>query len=162
MPDPDGHLSIVPMTFSEACEFIARFHRHHRPPQGMVFALGCALGGEIVGVATVGRPVARALDDGWTLEVTRTCTDGTKNANSMLYGAAWRAAKGLGYRRLITYTLPEESGASLRACAWRCLGIAGGGSWSRPKRPRVDTHPLQQKIKWEIAAKDEGRKSSVP
>jgi len=97
----------------------------------------------------VGRPVARLLHDGWTAEVLRLCTTGERNACSMLYGASWRAARALGYRRLVTYTLPEEGGASLRAAGWRCIGEAGGGSWSRAERPRVDTHPLQAKLRWE-------------
>jgi len=143
-------LEIVPITFEEACEFIRQYHRHHKPPQGYKFCLAVADGDKIVGVAVVGRPVARYLDDGWTLEVTRCCTDGTKNANSMLYAAAWRAAKAMGYKRLITYTLPEESGASLKAAGWKCIGEAGGGSWNRKSRPRVDKHPLQVKLRWEI------------
>lgn len=99
----------------------------------------------------VGRPVARMNDDGWTLEVCRCCTDGTKNACSMLYRAAWRAAQAMGYRRLITYTLLEEGGASLRAAGFRLIGQTEGGSWSRPSRPRVDMHPLQGKLRWDIA-----------
>ena len=114
-------LEIVPVTFRQAQAFIALHHRHHKPPRGMKFCLGVALDDVIVGVATVGRPVARAYDDGYTLEVNRTCTDGTENANSMLYGAAWRAAKALGYRRLITYTQEGESGASLKAAGWRVI-----------------------------------------
>ena len=110
------------------------------------------MNGKIVGVAIVGRPVARSFDDGWTVEVTRTCTDGTANANSKLYGACWRAAQALGFKRMITYTLPSESGASLRAAGWRLYGPAGGGSWSRQSRPRVDRHPLQNKFRWEIGA----------
>ncbi|MEO3852768.1 XF1762 family protein [Streptomyces sp. B8F3] len=97
-------LEIVPVTFRQASDFITTHHRHHRPPQGMKFALGVAADGHLVGAATIGRPLARHLDDGRTAEVTRTCTDGTTNANSALYGAAWRAARSLGYLRLITYT----------------------------------------------------------
>jgi hypothetical protein len=97
-------LRLVPVSFADACGFVAMHHRHHRPPIGHKFSLGVALGDVLVGVAMVGRPVARMYDDGTTLEVNRTATDGTKNANSMLYGAAWRAAKALGYGRLITYT----------------------------------------------------------
>jgi hypothetical protein len=118
---------------------------------GCKFCIGCSDGQQIVGVAIVGRPVARWRDDGWTLEVTRTCTNGEKNVNSMLYGASWRAAKALGYRRIGTYTLPGESGASLRAAGWKLIGECGGGSWSRKSRPRVDTHPLQRKLLWEAA-----------
>jgi hypothetical protein len=138
------------MTITEAKAYVARVHRHHRPPVSGLFAVGCALGEEVVGVAVVGRPVARMLDDGWTAEVTRVATNGTPNACSVLYGACWRAARALGWRKLITYTLPEEGGASLRASNWRCVGHAGGGSWSRKDRPRVDTHPTQVKMRWEV------------
>jgi len=141
-------LKVVPITLEEANAFIQEHHRHHKPVPGAKFCVAVATRDAIVGVAIVGRPVSRMLDDGWTLEVNRTCTDGTKNANSMLYGACRRAAFALGYRELITYTLPSESGASLRAAGWRCIGKAGGGKWSRKARPRVDTHPTQTKIKW--------------
>lgn len=144
-------LQIVPISFAEANEFVRRFHRHHKPVTGCKFCLAVADGDRIAGVAIVGRPVSRVLDDGWTLEINRTCTDGTKNANSMLYGAAWRVAKGLGYKRLITYTLPAESGSSLRGAGWKCVGSAGGGTWNCPSRPRVDMHPTQTKLKWEAA-----------
>jgi hypothetical protein len=116
-----GGLEIVPVTFRQAQAFITEHHRHHKAPRGMRFCLGIADGATVVGVATVGRPVARAYDDGYTLEVNRTCTDGTPNVNSMLYGAAWRAARALGYRRLITYTQDGESGVSLRAAGWRVV-----------------------------------------
>lgn len=98
-------LNLQPITFEEACEFVRRHHRHHVPPQGHKFSIAVNDGEKVVGVIIVGRPVARHLDDGWTLEVTRCCTDGTRNACSMLYGAARRTAWALGYRRLITYTL---------------------------------------------------------
>jgi hypothetical protein len=105
-------------------------------------------------VVTVGRPVARHLDDGWTLEVTRLCTDGTKNACSLLYAAAWRAARAMGYRRIGTYILDTETGTSLTASGWKCLGKAGGGSWSVPSRPRVDKHPTQIKLRYEMGEGD--------
>jgi len=144
-----GKLTIVPIDLDEAQEFVRRHHRHHQPPVGHKFSVGVAHGDAIVGVAMVGRPVARYLDDGLTLEVTRVATDGTRNACSILLGAVRRATFGLGYRRLITYTLPSEGGASLRAAGYRCVGEAGGGSWHTPSRPRVDTHPTQTKLRWE-------------
>lgn len=144
-------LRLVPMTLREARAFVAAHHRHHRPPQGGLFAIGASLAEAIVAVVIVGRPVARALANDFTAEVTRLCSTGAKNACSLLYAAAWRAARALGYRRLVTYTLPEEGGASLRAAGWRLVGEAGGGSWSCPSRPRVDTHPLQVKLRWEAA-----------
>lgn len=143
-------LTIVPMNLDEANAFVREHHRHHQPVPGAKFCVGVAKDDAIVGVAIVGRPVARMLDDGWTLEVVRTCTDGTKNANSALYGASRRVAFGLGYRKLVTYTLSSESGASLRAANWKLIGEAGGGSWSRQSRPRVDRHPMQRKLRWEV------------
>tara|TARA_B100000519_G_C14165374_1_gene401310 strand:- start:377 stop:820 length:444 start_codon:yes stop_codon:yes gene_type:complete len=144
-------LSITPITFKEANCFVGEHHRHHKPVVGAKFCI--AVSSEIVhGVAIVGRPVARFLDDGFTLEVNRCCTDGTRNACSMLYASAWKAAKALGYKRLITYTLKSEGGSSLRGAGWRCLGEATtrhGQGWNVASRPRVDTHPLQKKLKWE-------------
>lgn len=142
-------LSLCPISLEEANEFVRLYHRHHKLVVGHKFSIGLTDGEQIRGVAIVGRPVARMSDNGWTLEVTRCCTDGVKNGCSMLYGAAWRAVKALGYKKLITYTLQEEGGASLRAAGWKCIGEAGGGSWHRESRPRVDTHPLQGKLRWE-------------
>lgn len=142
-------LETQPIAYAEACEFIRNHHRHHLPPQGWKFGIAVNDGEKIVGVITVGRPVARHLDNGWTLEVTRSCTDGTRNANSKLYGAARRATFALGYKRLITYTLMSEPGTSLRAAGWKLLGEAGGGTWNRKERPRIDKHPVGQKLLWE-------------
>ena len=153
MTEPDlVRLHIVPITISDACYYVKQHHRHHKPPQGALFALAVSRisGDDINGVAIVGRPVSRLTDDGWTAEVTRCCTDGTRNACSMLYRAAWRAAKAMGYRKLITYTLYSENGSSLRAAGFQLLGQCGGGSWDRSSRPRVDKHPTQMKLKWEL------------
>ncbi len=134
-------LHLVPVRFADACGFVAMWHRHHAPPIGCKFCIGVADdGGVLRGVAIVGRPVARHLDDGLTLEVTRTATDGTPNANSMLYGAAWRATKALGYSRLITYTQAEESGSSVRAAGWRVVAERRPRpGWTCPSRPRSRT-----------------------
>lgn len=145
-------LAIVPVTHAEANAFVAKHHRHHKPTLGHKFSLAVAEGDDIVGVAIVGRPVARHLDDGWTLEVNRTCTDGAKNANSMLYGAAWRAARALGYRKLITYTQGDESGSSLRAAGWRVIGEREPRrGWDTPSRPRVNTNENQARLLWEAS-----------
>lgn len=145
-------LVLQPTTFREAKAFIQRHHRHHIPPHGWKFGIAVNDGEKVVGVITVGRPVARHYDDGWTFEVTRCCTDGTKNAASMLYAAAWRASRAMGAKRLITYCLQTEPGTSLRAAGWRCVGQAGGGTWNRPNtgRVRVDKHPTEQKTLWEV------------
>lgn len=146
-------LQVTPIDFAEANAFVAKYHRHHKPMPGVKFCVAVSEGDVVRGVAMVGRPVARMSDNGWTLEVNRCCTDGAKNACSMLYGAAWRAAKALGYRRLVTYTLPEEGGASLRAAGWKNLGLKGGGNWNVASRPRIDTAEALrgQKVLWEAA-----------
>jgi len=142
-------LELQPISYLEACTFINKNHSHHRAPQGWKFGIAVNDGEKVVGVITVGRPVSRILDNGWTLEVTRCCTDGTKNAASKLYGAAARAASALGYKRLITYTLQSETGTSLLAAGWKSLYVTPGRPWNSASRPRVDTHPLGQKTLWE-------------
>jgi len=146
-------MKIVPLTLDEANALVDAWHRHHRPVPGAKFCLGLSDGTAIVGCIIVGRPVARMLDNGSTLEVNRCCTNGARNACSMLYGAAWRATKALGYARLITYTLPVEGGASLRGAGWKLLGERGGGQWNVPSRPRVEVAQLiaGQKLLWEAA-----------
>lgn len=101
------------------------------------------------GFCIVGRPVSFRRDDGLTLEVTRLCTDGHKNACSFLYGAAWKAARAMGYKRIGTYTTPEEGGASLPAAGWKLIAETPGKSWSTQSRPRVDKHPIGQKSLWQ-------------
>ena len=144
-----AQLEIVPMTLREANAYVEQHHRHHGPVAGQKYSIGLSDGEKIVGVAIVGRPVSRHLDDGWTLEVNRLCTDGTKNACSMLYAAAWRAARAMGYKRLVTYILESENGASLRAAGWKCVGQAGGLRWTGERRPEVDLYPAQMKIRFE-------------
>ena len=142
-------IDVVPIKFKDACEFVKRHHRHHKPPVEHICSLAVAAGDDIVGVAIIGRPVSRHIDNGLVAEVTRCCTDGTKNACSMLYASAWRAVRALGYKKLITYVLNTENGTSLKAAGWKCLGECGGGSWNVKSRPRIDKHPTQMKIKWE-------------
>lgn len=151
MTDPIANraLRIVPSTIAAAQAYVTAHHRHHRAPQGALFAPAIA-DEHVRGVAIVGRPVARMLSDGVTAEVTRLCTDGVHNGCSMLYGAAWRAARALGYKRLVTYILASETGTSLRATGWREVGGSSGGTWSRPSRARVDAHPLEPKVRWEV------------
>jgi hypothetical protein len=131
---------IVPITLKAAKQFVTDHHRHNKAPVGHKFSIGLETDwGLLVGVACAGRPVARHFDDGLTLEVNRTCTVGDRNANSMLYGAVWRAAKAMGYRSCITYTQHDESGASLRAVGWvRVKELKPNDGWSVPSRPRED------------------------
>lgn len=143
-------LQLHPFTISQARSFVAQHHRHHHPPPGGLFALAVAINDQIVGCAIVGRPIARAYQDGHTAEVTRLCTiDGQTHAASKLYAAAWRAARAIGYTRLITYTLASERGTSVHAAGWRELHKTKGGSWNCPSRPRSDTHPTAPKTLWE-------------
>lgn len=146
-------LRVVPCDLLEANAFVRQHHRHHQPVPGHKFSLAVSDSTDTVrGVAIVSRPTARMSDDAMTLEVVRVATDGCRNACSALYGAARRATFALGYTRLLTYTLPAEGGASLRGAGFKLIGEAGGGSWSRGTRPRVDRHPLQSKLRWEVTA----------
>jgi len=132
-------MSIVPCTITDAKRFIALHHRHNRPPVSALFAIGLEHDGELIGVATVGRPVARNLDNGRVVEVTRTCVvDGAPlGAVSKLYAACRRAAGVLGWEKCYTYTLVSESGASLRGAGWQLeLEIPARPGWDRPGRPR--------------------------
>lgn len=157
-----GRLSLLPVTLADANAFVTANHRHHKKVVGHKFSLAAVAGEKIVGVAIIGRPVARGRDDGLTLEVTRLCTDGIerkifdKNGSehslgicSFLYGAAARATFALGYKRLGTYILASEPGTSLTAAGWRLIGEVKGRSWSCQSRPRIDKHPTQDKLLYE-------------
>lgn len=145
-------LSLATIDFADAAAFVRQHHRHHTPPVGHKFSLAAMLGDEIAGVVIVGRPVARRRDDGATLEVTRLCTLGHKNACSFLYGAAARATFALGYKRIGTYILKSEPGTTLRAAGWKLIGETPGRTWSVPSRARDDKHPLEPKLLFESEA----------
>lgn len=141
------------ITLQEAKDFVGLHHRHHQPPVGHKLSIGVRVVGSdaLVGVAIISRPVARAFDDGGkTLEVSRTCTDGTRNANSALYGAVWRICRELGARRVITYTQAGETGASLRAAGYRPIARRREHSgWDRPSRARTDKSPVRvERVLW--------------
>lgn len=152
-------LELVPITLREANAFIEMHHRHHGKSVGCRFCIGAARDGEVIAVAIVSNPRARMLNDGHTAEVVRLCSVEGRQSNghasgacSFLYAACWRAARSIGYRKLVTYLLDSEDGKTLVAVGWTEIGSAGGGTWSRKDRPRVDTHPTQTKIRWEMAA----------
>lgn len=146
-------LEVVPITIAEAKEFCRKIHRHHPPPLSGKFAIAVADHRcNVRAVAVVSRPTARGSDDGFTAEITRLASDGARNACSMLYRACVRAAFAMGYRRVITYTLADESGASLRGAGFHMIGERKGRSWHCPSRPRIDKHPLQNKFAWEMEA----------
>ena len=161
--DGEGRLSelkLVPVTLAEAREFIGKHHRHNRPPQGWRFGVGLMNGtGELRGVAVAGHPIARALDDGRTIEITRVATDGYKNANSKLYGAILRAAKALGYQTAVTYTLDSEAGSSVKAVGFKEVArVPGHRDWTHSGREAMYTPVLfgnkypkheGEKIRWE-------------
>ncbi len=144
-------MEAIPLHLREANEFVAQHHRHNNPTVGGKFALGAALDGKLVGVAIAGRPVARKLDDGKTLEILRVCTDGTPNTCSFLYARCARIARLMGYERIITYTLEEESGASLRAVGAHVVGQVQPKEWSVPSRPRKSQDVYgKAKVKWQL------------
>lgn len=151
-------LTAVPLSLKETNAFIAEHHRHHVPVKRDKFRVGCELNGKLVGVINVGNPVARKLCDGYTLEVTRMCSDGTKDVCSFLYSRAARIAKEMGYRRIITYILINESGVSLKSSGWHKEAETKGSSWNTPGRPReliihtlfgdIQKYPITDKQRW--------------
>lgn len=145
-------LEAAPISFADAAAFVRQHHRHHTPPVGHKFSIAAHAGGKLVGVVIVGRPVARRRDDGFTLEVTRLCTDGHRNACSFLYGRAAKAAFALGFKRIGTYVLKREPGTSLAAAGWQLIAETPGASWSVPSRPREDRHPLEPRLLFEKRA----------
>lgn len=144
-------MELTTIRLEAANDFVDRLHRHHKRVQGHKFSLAAWKDGRIVGVVIVGRPVARKNDSGILLEVTRLCTDGTRNACSFLYAAAERATRALGYFGLQTFILDTEPGSSLKAVGWQKTGSTTGKSWSVPSRPRVDRHQLGLRDKWGVA-----------
>lgn len=142
-----GKMDIRPVTFRQASDYINQHHRHHRATVGCKFCIGLYDGEKLIGCAVCGRPVSRYLDDGLTCEINRVCTDGTRNACSMLYGACCRTAKAMGYRQIITYTLESESGTSLKASNFLDDGIAGGEIWTG-NRKRNNGVPQEKKRRW--------------
>jgi hypothetical protein len=147
---------IVPCKLKEAGEFVTNFHRHNKAPHGALFAVGASDGTNLVGVAIVGRPVSRHMDDGTTVEVTRCCVvdDAPKGTPSALYGACWRAAKAMGWGRLITYTLQSESGASMRGAGWKLIAERAANDPARwQSRTGREWQPVvgQAKFLWSAA-----------
>ncbi len=138
-----------PISLKLANEFVSAYHRHNKPVAGHKFSIGLFDDERLIGIAICGRPVARMADDGLTLEVLRVCTDGTRNANSMLYSRVKKIAQVIGYQKVLTYTLTEESGSSLRAVGAQKSGIVKPREWSREKRKR-ETQKVykKEKIRW--------------
>ena len=154
-------LTICPVSLKEANCFVEQYHRHHIKVQGHKFSIGIRdSDGHMRGVAIVGRPVSRHLDDGLTLEITRLCTDGIRNGCSKLYGAVRRIAREMGYKKVITYILEYEPGTSLKASGWMLVGTSQGGSWDTPSRRRdamqytlfgdSPKYPTVAKQRWEV------------
>ena len=143
-----SNLRIIPCTYQQAVNYVNTYHRHHHAPVGCKFCIAVSDSGDTVhGVAICGRPVSRHLDNGYTLEILRVCTDGTPNACSMLYGACCRIAKQMGYTDVYTYTLQSEDGASLKASNFECEGPAGGTHWTG-ERDRGQNIPNEMKTRW--------------
>ncbi|MDR1705601.1 MAG: hypothetical protein LBS19_13080 [Clostridiales bacterium] len=150
---------LCPITLKQAQDFIKKHHRHNDPPYGHKLSIGLAEDGRLIGVVVLARPISRHLSDGYTAEVTRCCVlEGKRNANSKLYGAAVRAARAMGYRRVISYTLPSESGASLKAVGFHVDGITNSNKngWDSPGRPRKKPvrYPTGRKVRWAISWAD--------
>lgn len=149
-------MKVVPITLAEANKFVENFHRHNKPVIGAKFAIGASDGINLIGVAIVGRPIARAMDNGLTAEVTRCCVieSAPKGACSFLYSKCWRIWQTMGGEKLITYTLQSESGASLRGAGWKIIGQTQGAKEGKgwTSRPGRNWQPItgQAKFRWEI------------
>lgn len=141
-------LTLKPIHLASAQAFVKKYHRHNIPPVGGKFAVSCYDDDRLCGVAICGRPVARRLDDGETLEIYRNCTDGTRNACSKLYGACQRIARDMGYKKIITYTLVSENGASLKAANFKNCGRAGGTQWTGSRKRSYYISPQEMKTRW--------------
>ena len=149
-------IELVPIDLSEANDFVHSYHRHCKRTQGGKFAIGLSQINGLCGVAIVGRPIARLLADDFTAEVLRVCVDinAPRNANSKLYGACWRACRAMGYKKLITYTLKQESGASLRGAGFKVVAETSHNGKGWLNRPNRDWQPVlgQLKFRWEKCA----------
>lgn len=145
--DSVSRLEVRPIGLKTANRFVEANHRHHKKVAGCKFSICACKGDVIVGVAICGRPVSRHMDDGTVIEINRLCTDGTRNACSLLYGACCRIAKEMGYRKIITYILASENGASLKASNFTCEGEAGGEIWTG-ERARDNGVPRELKTRW--------------
>lgn len=148
------HLMLWPLKRDEANAYVKEHHRHNAPVTGDLFRVGLRYGDEIVGVAMVGRPISKELQnrEPQTCELLRLCVrDGApRNAIRTLHGAVLRAAWALGYNRVITYTLASESGNTLRDAGYRTLGEKRKGrSWNTRSRPRIDGHKIADRLFWE-------------
>ena len=151
-------MKLIPIKQRDARSFINKHHRHNKAPRGSVFQIALEKDGQLIGCIMVGRPISRHRDDGKTLEVNRTCIEGYhKNACSMLLGASVRAARALGYEKIITYTLPTESGASLKGAGWTFHGLGGLGSWNSREGRQVQIFSNTQKTRW-VKSLDNRRK----
>jgi hypothetical protein len=142
-------MELRPISIRDAGRVVREWHRHLDAPQGARFAVAAWKDDRLVGVALVGNPIARLAMNGTTAEVIRVATDGTENACSFLYSRAKRAAQALGFTRVVTKTLPEESGASLRAVGAVATGTTRAQQWDRENRRRKQ-HPQAPKLRWEL------------
>ena len=152
-------IELRPITLREANALVARWHRHHRPVRGCAFSIGAFVEGEPAGAVIVGRPVAPALQDGVTFEVTRLVTNGEPHAASRLLGAAWRAARAMGVRRMVSYTRADEAGTCYRAAGWTAVAEVDGRAWTTGNKadrwlPGLyePTTEIVDRVRWEVAA----------
>lgn len=141
---------VIPVSLAQANELVKDLHRHHEPMTFHTASIGALHRDDdrVIGAAILQRPCSTVQDDTVTTEVARLVTDGTANACSFLLGAAARLAWSLGYLRIQTYTMAEESGSSLRAAGWRMERLTPGNVWNRPARPRHDRHVIGPRIRW--------------
>ena len=141
----------VALELKDANAFITEHHRHHAPVKRDKWRFGVVDdNGKLIGVLNAGRPVARLLNDGKTIEILRCCSDGTPNLCSFMLGRARRIAKDLGYSKMISYILGTENGASYKAAGWHKEADTRGHSWNHSGRPRKTAAPVCDKQRWAV------------
>jgi len=153
------NFSVVPLSLKEANDFVTKYHRHNKKTVGHKFSIGAIHQDDLVGVAIIGRPVSRHLDEKFTVEVLRVCVkdDSPRNTCSFLYGRCWRIWQAMGGKKILTYTLAIESGSSMKAVGWEKVHttkpVKIGKGWTNRGNGRV-WQPVnsQLKFRWEQQA----------
>jgi hypothetical protein len=143
-------LRVIPLRLRFANKLVDDWHRHHQPARGHRFSIGAIdETGTLHGAAIVGRPVSQGFDPDKVAEVVRLVTNGKKNAPSLLYAAAARACREMGFEKIQTYILESETGTTLLAAGWTLEARTKGGDWNRPSRGgRRTDQPMEDKQRW--------------
>ena len=153
-----------PITVKAARQWCRAVHRHLPEVQGGLFAASVCNDDGLVAVGIAGNP-ARVWQGTGRIVISRVAAlselehvgNHAAPACTMIYGSLCRAARALGYREAWSYTLPGESGASLRAAGFRYMGETSGGEWDREGRPREKPVNASKKGRWMRVLREDRR-----